>query len=59
MMVKIGAICVASSLRTRGDILSGAAVLFGFRFFRSLCTPFSVILMSLMVLNFPVILHCF
>jgi hypothetical protein len=29
--------------------------LFGFRFFRSLCTPFSVILMSLMVLNFPVI----
>ena len=33
--------------------------LFGFRLFRSLCTPFSVILMSLMVLNFPVILHCF
>jgi hypothetical protein len=44
MMVKIGAICVASSLRTRGVILSGPAALFGFRFFRSLCTPFSVIL---------------
>ena len=42
-----GASCVASSLRRHGEIPSGPGVLFGFRFMSILCTPSTVMRMSL------------
>jgi hypothetical protein len=46
IIVKIGAISVASSLSTLGLISSGPAALFGFKFRRSLAMPSQVMVIS-------------